>query len=155
MTADELPDGAHWRRQASVPGGSRAVARALAELKVGLVMEVGASPARGPIPLRAWMDVDARRDRAADAPGADAPGADALGADGLGADGLAADALGADARPGGDFAASVARAYQAGLPISFAGLFAGETRCRISLPGYPFQRKRHWFASATARAPAS
>ena len=42
------------------------------------------------------------------------------------------------------FSESVARAYQAGLPISFAGLFAGETRRRIPLPGYPFQRERHW-----------
>ena len=46
------------------------------------------------------------------------------------------------------FAESVARAYEAGLPISFAGLFAGEARRRISLPGYPFQRRRHWFGPA-------
>ena len=43
------------------------------------------------------------------------------------------------------FAESVASAYEAGLPVSFAGLFAGEERRRISVPGYPFQRKRHWF----------
>ncbi len=42
------------------------------------------------------------------------------------------------------FAESVASAYEAGLPVSFAGLFAGETRRRIALPGYPFQRRRHW-----------
>ncbi len=42
------------------------------------------------------------------------------------------------------FADSVATAYEAGLEISFAGLFAGETRRRISAPAYPFQRKRHW-----------
>jgi acyl transferase domain-containing protein len=39
---------------------------------------------------------------------------------------------------------AVAGAYEAGLGISFAGLFAGETRRRISLPSYPFQRRRHW-----------
>ena len=44
-----------------------------------------------------------------------------------------------------DFAKSVAKAYEAGLPVSFAGMFAGESRRRISLPGYPFQRERHWF----------
>ena len=44
----------------------------------------------------------------------------------------------------GGFAASVAGAYELGLPISFAGLFAGETRRRIGLPIYPFQRRRHW-----------
>ncbi len=42
------------------------------------------------------------------------------------------------------FAESVASAYEAGLPVFFAGLFAGETRRRIALPGYPFQRRRHW-----------
>ena len=42
------------------------------------------------------------------------------------------------------FARAVASAYEAGLDISFAGLFAGEIRRRISIPGYPFQRRRHW-----------
>ena len=45
----------------------------------------------------------------------------------------------------GGFAAAVAQAYEAGLTISFEGLFAGETRRRLSLPTYPFQRRRHWF----------
>ena len=44
----------------------------------------------------------------------------------------------------GALVAEAAAAYEAGLPISFAELFAGETRRRISLPGYPFQRRRHW-----------
>ena len=39
---------------------------------------------------------------------------------------------------------AVAKAYEAGLPISFEGMFTGETRRRISLPTYPFQRRRHW-----------
>ena len=42
------------------------------------------------------------------------------------------------------FLRAVAEVYHAGLDISFAGLFAGETRRRIALPGYPFQRRRHW-----------
>jgi len=28
--------------------------------------------------------------------------------------------------------------------VPLASLFAGETRRRISIPGYPFQRRRHW-----------
>ena len=48
------------------------------------------------------------------------------------------------------FLEAVARAYEAGLSISFAGLFAGESRRRIALPGYPFQRRRHWIASPKA-----
>ena len=39
---------------------------------------------------------------------------------------------------------AVAGAYDAGLSVSFGGLFAGESRRRISPPGYPFQRRRHW-----------
>ena len=42
------------------------------------------------------------------------------------------------------FAEAVAGAYQAGVDVSFAGLFAGENRRRISLPGYQFERRRHW-----------
>ena len=44
----------------------------------------------------------------------------------------------------GGFVEAVARAYEVGLDISFDGLFAGEKRRRISLPGYPFQRQSYW-----------
>ena len=44
-----------------------------------------------------------------------------------------------------DYIRSVARAYEAGLALDFAGLFAGEARRRISVPGYPFQRRSFWF----------
>ena len=44
----------------------------------------------------------------------------------------------------GGFARTVRSAYEAGLPVSFAGLFAGERRRRVALPTYPFQRERHW-----------
>ncbi len=42
------------------------------------------------------------------------------------------------------FIRAVAGAYEAGLNISFTGLFAGEAPRRIALPTYPFQRRRHW-----------
>ena len=44
----------------------------------------------------------------------------------------------------GSFPDAVARAYEAGATVSFAGLFAGESRRRVSLPGYPFQRRSMW-----------
>ena len=53
---------------------------------------------------------------------------------------------------GGDFAEAVAGAYEAGLPVRFEGLFAGEARRRISIPGYPFQRRRHWLEAPRRRA---
>ena len=43
-----------------------------------------------------------------------------------------------------DFVQAVAEAYEAGLSVSFPGLFAGETRRRISLPSYPFQHQHYW-----------
>ncbi len=38
----------------------------------------------------------------------------------------------------------VARSYEAGQDVCFDDLFAGEERRRISIPTYPFQRRRHW-----------
>ena len=39
---------------------------------------------------------------------------------------------------------AAAQAYEAGATVAFAELFAAEKRRRISLPGYPFQRRRYW-----------
>lgn len=39
----------------------------------------------------------------------------------------------------------VARAYEAGLPVAFAGMVAREQRQHISLQEYPFQRRCYWF----------
>ena len=41
---------------------------------------------------------------------------------------------------------SVARLYEAGRELNFAGLFAGEMRRRIAVPNYPFQRQSYWFS---------
>ena len=43
-----------------------------------------------------------------------------------------------------DFVKAVASAYETGLPISFGGMYSGEERRRMSIPTYPFQRRRHW-----------
>ena len=45
------------------------------------------------------------------------------------------------------FVRTVASAYEAGLDVSLRGLFAGEVRRRISLPHYPFQRRKHWIVT--------
>ena len=46
------------------------------------------------------------------------------------------------------FAAAVALAYEAGAPVAFAGLFTGESRRKVSLPSYPFQRRSFWVGRA-------
>ncbi|MDD9997726.1 MAG: hypothetical protein OXQ89_08280 [Rhodospirillaceae bacterium] len=48
---------------------------------------------------------------------------------------------------------AAARAYEAGDELDFQGLFAGETRRRISLPGYPFQRRPFWFDGSRKPTP--
>ena len=46
--------------------------------------------------------------------------------------------------PASEFVGAVACAYEAGIDIAFEGMFAGEWRSRISVPTYPFQRRRYW-----------
>ena len=43
-----------------------------------------------------------------------------------------------------DFLEAIAAAYEAGVSVSFTGLFAGEERRRIAIPGYSFQRRSFW-----------
>ena len=110
-----VPDGAWWRRQAREPVRFAAAVEALAELGVGVLVEIGPHAVLGPMAAVAWP-------------------------------GTASPAPVASLRNGGtgDFAAAVARVYEAGVDVAFAGLFAGERRRRVSLPAYPFQRDRYW-----------
>ena len=45
--------------------------------------------------------------------------------------------------------------YVAGADVDWAGFDSGATRRRVSLPVYPFQRKRHWAEWAGARPAAA
>ncbi len=54
---------------------------------------------------------------------------------------------GASANGNSDSLSAAARAYEAGQDINFVNFFAGEERRRISVPGYPFQRRRFWVQS--------
>ncbi len=49
-----------------------------------------------------------------------------------------------------EFAKAVASAYEAGAPVNFRALFAGEERRRIAIPGYPFQRRSLWVQKRSA-----
>ena len=120
--------------QARAPIPFRRCVRALADLGTGVVVEIDPRKVLGKKITPAWP-------RSAD--GGEATGAQV---------GLPV-VLSSQQRPSGKargldadggFVAAVADAYGAGLAVSFAGLFAGESRRRISLPSYPFQRQRHW-----------
>ena len=125
-------DAAYWRRHARQPVAFASGVRAMADLGVDLVLEIGPHAVLGPMTTLAWPE------DAADAPVALAslrrPPRDAP-----------------TPEPETDFVDAVAEAYEAGLEISFEGLFAGESRRRVALPSYPFQRERYWLEASKQR----
>ena len=132
---DEALDAAYWRRQAREPVAFRACVETLAALGVDTIVEIGPHAVLGPMALLAWPEP---------AQGTAAPPVT-----------LASLRRPSESTPGpagGDaFVEAVAQGYEAGLPIDFEGLFAGEARRRISLPSYPFQRRRHWIEAPKRR----
>ena len=134
LEAGEAPDAAYWRRQAREPVAFRACIETLAALGVDAVIEIGPHAVLGPMTTMAWPEsagtaptvlsslLRPSKDEAPPAPGS-----------------------------GGGFVEAVAGAYEAGLPLRFEGLFAGEERRRIAVPGYPFQRERYWIEAPRRR----
>ena len=130
IKSDEKLDAGYWRRHARQSVEFQSGIDTMAELDVDLVIEVGPNAVLGPLVSMAWPGVTAGG-RAAKEPAV-----------------LASllrnyDELSLDEYDDG-FVTAVAGAYEAGLGIKFEGLFAGETRRRVSLPSYPFQRERFW-----------
>ncbi|MDE0361664.1 MAG: beta-ketoacyl synthase N-terminal-like domain-containing protein [Rhodospirillaceae bacterium] len=128
----QLLDGAYWRRHAREAVAFASGVRTLAELGVDLILEIGPRSVLAPMAASAWPEsasapvvLSSIQPAAADAPAGT-----------------------------GSFADAVAAAYQAGLPIRFEGLYACETRRRISVPGYPFQRERYWLRAPKRRRSA-
>ena len=137
VESDQALDGAYWRRHAREAVAFAGGVRTLAELGVDVVVEIGPRPVLATMTVSAWPD-------SAQTP---APAVLSSLRPPSGNSSASAD--------GADFVQAVAEAYQAGLPIRFEGLFAGEERRRISLPSYPFQRERHWLETTKQRRPSS
>ncbi len=137
---DMILDGSYWRRHARDAVLFNEGVRTFATLGVDLVIEVGPHAVLGPMLSLAWPDSARDPLRGAAPPrvlsSLQRPSKD--------------DAVSTDPFEYG-FMASVANAYEAGVNLSFEGLFAGETRSRISLPGYPFQREYHWIDASKRR----
>ncbi len=135
LGAGQAPDAAYWRRQAREPVAFRAGVETLAEIGVDAVIEVGPHAVLGPMTTMAWPEASGTAPPVAlssllrPAKGEEAPAAGA----------------------GGGFVEAVAGAWEAGLPVSFPGLFAGEARRRIALPDYPFQRESYWIEAPRRR----
>ena len=129
---ESAPDPAYWQAQARQPVQFARGVKTLAELGVNVLLEIGPRPVLGPIAALTWPAEAA-------APASEGPAV-----------------LSSQRGNGyGDFLAAVAGLYEAGIDVEFEGLFAGERRRRISLPTYPFQRKRHWVGAPKDRSVAS
>ena len=118
----QLLDGAYWRRHAREPVAFASGARTLADLGVDVILEIGPRSVLAPMATSAWPEsasppvvLSSIRPKPEDS-----------------------------AASTGSFIEAVGEAYRAGLTIRFEGLFVGETRRRISIPGYPFQREKYW-----------
>ena len=139
VASGQTLDAAYWRQQMRAPVAFRACVETLAGLGVDAVVEIGPHAVLGPMVSMAWPDAGGvaepavvsslRRPATGEEP--PAPGS------------------------GGGFVEAVAGAYEAGLPLRFEGLFAGEARRRIALPGYPFQRERYWVEAPKRRRPGT
>ncbi len=127
-------DGAYWRQHARQPVAFRSCVESLANLGVDAVIEIGPHAILGPLVSLNWPDSSGTVATPVVLQSLLRPSFD-------GSEPERADA----------FVQAVADAYGAGMPVDFAGLFAGEERRRISVPGYPFQRQRHWVTASQRR----
>ena len=130
-------DGRYWRRQARAPVAFRTCVETLAAMGVEAVIEVGPDAVLGPTVATAWPQ----------GPGPPEPV--------IASSMRRPSASKPDPLDGSGFLDAVAAAYGAGIDVSFEGLFAGETRRRVALPGYPFQHQRHWVEHSRRRRQAS
>ena len=133
LESDQAMDGEYWGRQIRQPVEYRRSVEALADLGVDAVIEVGPGAVLGPMTILCWPEQ---------------------------ADSAEPIAVSSMKRPsdrtpapedGCGFLDAVVGAYGAGVDICFEGLYGGETRRRISIPGYPFQRQRHWVEAPKRR----
>ena len=135
LGAGEALDTSFWLKCAGEPAAPEACAATLADRGVEAVLEIGPRQSMARSIAEAWPASTAKATEKKEI---------------IGSPPLMLTSLQSQqgdepaSRPCGDFLEAVAAAYEAGLPVSFAGLFAGENRSRISLPGYPFERKRYW-----------
>ena len=125
---DRAPDGEYWRRHARGEVAYAAGAARLAGFAVDALVEVGPHPVLAPMARAVWTGA---REPAVVA-SMRRPSADGAGA---------------------GFAAAAGAAWEAGLPLRFERLFAGEGRRRVSLPSYPFERRRYWIDGGGVRVP--
>ncbi len=129
VDSNNPPYDTYWSRQARETAEIGTCAATLAELGIDALIEIGPSAVMGPQMSQAWP--------------VPSNGSDSARRPLVMASLSRQPSNGSPGRSEG-FIDAVARAYEAGMPITFEGMFAGESRRRISVPTYPFQRRRHW-----------
>ena len=139
LEPDEAVDAMYWQRQVQESVSLREGVEALASLGAGVVVEVG--PTAG---------VASIVSRLSGASGAMATSATSGGQEHTPAVVAGLSMSPNDCRSHDGFVEAVSKAYEAGLAISFAGLFAGEMRRKVSVPSYPFQRRSYWVQGPTS-----
>ena len=132
----ELLDGAYWRRHARAPVAYGAGVGALSGVGVDVAIEIGPGAVLGPLLAQVWPGDEVPVVLASQRRGSVAGHGEAASGEGPGA--------GISAGEGDGFVEAVAGAWEAGLGLRFEGLHAGEVRRRLSLPTYPFERRRYW-----------
>ena len=149
VAPDQALDGSYWRRHAREPVAFASGINTLAGLGVDLVVEIGPHSILAPMAVSAWPEAPQTPTPTA-LSSLNRPSGNGVAPTGGRVSGDPRDRP-EICPPHSGFTEAVATAYQAGLSIRFEGLFAGEARRRISLPGYPFQRQRHWLDTPKQR----
>ncbi len=130
VTGDLVPegtllDGKYWRRHARQSIEFRAGIETVASLGTDAVLEIGPDSVLGPMAQMSWPD-SAKSNPIV----------------------LSSLQMPRESRPerplDGGFFECVAQAYDHGFDLRLEGLYTGETRRKINIPGYVFQRSRHW-----------
>ena len=125
-------DSGYWRRHARQGVAYRRGVATLASLGVDTVLEIGPNAVLGPMTQLSWPEER------------ELPTI------------LASLRMPRDDRPeipaDGGFLNCVAEAYEKGLDLEFQGLFAGEQRRKLNIPGYVFQHRRHWVQTSRRRS---
>ncbi len=117
VTAAEVMDPDFWANQIREPVQFAKGCETLAALGATLVLEVG--PGRSLSALAQQCGLQAR--------------------------GLDIVTMLPDAQdPAFSVAAALGKLWLAGVDVDWTGLYAGETRCRVALPTYPFDRQSYW-----------
>lgn len=132
LSAETRLDSDYWRQHARESVVFRKGVAAVAELDVNTILEVGPNFVLGPMSEICW------------------PAGLGQPPSILGSIRMPREDHPEDLQDGGFFE-NVAKAYESGVDICFRNLHTGETRRKLNLPGYPFQRTRHWVESKKRR----